>query len=147
MDSTTTLPENFTLHIHQEIEIDAPMADVFETILDQGNLMVNPEGKSMNVKLEPWPGGRWFRDLGNKTGHLWGHVQVIKPPTLLELTGPMMMSYAAINHIQYRLTEKTGVTTLTLNHRALGDIAKEHRESVGKGWQHILAQIKNRSEK
>ena len=54
--------------------------------------------------LEPWPGGRWYRDLGEESGHLWGHVQVIKPPTLLELWGPMFMSFAGINHVQYRLT-------------------------------------------
>jgi len=23
-------------------------------------------------------GGRWFRDIGNNAGHLWGHVQVIR---------------------------------------------------------------------
>ena len=45
--------------------------------------------------IEPWPGGRWYRDLGNNAGHLWGHVQVIKPPTLLELCGPMFMSFPA----------------------------------------------------
>ena len=41
------------------------------------------------MKIEPWPGGRWYRDLGNNAGHLWGHVQVIKPPTLLEICGPL----------------------------------------------------------
>ncbi len=32
----------------------------------------------MPMKLEAWPGGRWFRDLGDGNGHLWGHVQAIK---------------------------------------------------------------------
>ena len=41
----------------------------------------------MPFKLEAWPGGRWFRDLGNNAGHLWGHVRVIKPPALLEISG------------------------------------------------------------
>jgi hypothetical protein len=76
---------------------------------------------------------------------LWGHVQVIKPPTLLEITGPMFMSYAVVSHIQYRLTEKSGGTMLTLTHRAIGEIAPEHREGVGKGWKHILEQIKAKS--
>ena len=72
---------------------------------------------------------------------------MIKPPTLLEITGPMMMSYAALNHIQYRLTEKSGVTTLALTHRAIGDISQDHREGVHKGWQQILNQIKNRAQR
>jgi uncharacterized protein YndB with AHSA1/START domain len=142
MNNNLALPENFTLHIHQELQIDAPIAVVFETILDQGNVMVGQDGKSMNLKLEAWPGGRWFRDLGNNAGHLWGHVQVIKPPTLLEITGPMMMSYAALNHIQYRLSEKSGITTLALTHRAIGELDPQHREGVGKGWKMILEQIK-----
>jgi hypothetical protein len=142
MDSTLTLPENFTMHIHQEIQIEAPMSVVFATILEQDNLIANQEGKSMNLKLEAWPGGRWFRDLGNNTGHLWGHVQVIKPPTLLEITGPMMMSYPAINHIQYRLSEKSGVTTLAMTHRGFGELDPQHREGVGKGWKMNLEQIK-----
>src|SRR5438045_9679010 len=28
--------------------------------------------------LEPWPGGRWFRDLGEGNGHFWGALQAIK---------------------------------------------------------------------
>jgi hypothetical protein len=139
------LPENLTLHVHQKIEIDAPMSVVFQTILDQDNLIANQDGKSMNLKLEAWPGGRWFRDLGNNAGHLWGHVQVIKPPTLLEITGPMMMSYPAINHVQYRLSEKAGVTTLALTHRAIGELDPQHREGVGKGWKMNLEQIKARA--
>ena len=72
------------------------------------------------MKLEPWPGGRWFRDLGNNTGHLWGHVQVIKPPKVLELVGPTMMSYPVASHIQYRLTEQAGGTLLKFTHQAFG---------------------------
>jgi hypothetical protein len=145
METTLTLPENLTLHVHQKIEIDAPMSVVFQTILDQDNLIANQDGKSMNLKLEAWPGGRWFRDLGNNAGHLWGHVQVIKPPTLLEITGPMMMSYPAINHVQYRLSEKAGVTTLALTHRAIGELDPQHREGVSKGWKMNLEQIKARA--
>ena len=60
--------------------------------------------------LEPWPGGRWFRDRGNGVGHLWGHVQVIKPPVLIELSGPMFMSYPALNHVELRLDQIAGGT-------------------------------------
>ena len=47
----------------------------------------------MPMKLEAWPGGRWYRDLGDGNGHFWGHVQAIKRPTLLEISGPLFMSY------------------------------------------------------
>jgi uncharacterized protein YndB with AHSA1/START domain len=99
------------------------------------------------MKLEPWPGGRWFRDLGNNTGHLWGHVQVIKPPKLLELVGPAMMSYPAISHVQYRLTEQPGGTLLKFTHQAMGLIPPELQQNVSKGWGEMLDQIRTAAEK
>jgi hypothetical protein len=100
----------------------------------------------MPMKLEPWPGGRWFRDLGNNTGHFWGQVQVIKPPTLLEVTGPLFMSYPAVSHVQYRLVENGRDTRLLLTHRAIGEITPEHHEGVSMGWAHMIAGIKSRAE-
>src|SRR6201996_8789191 len=117
----STEQEIRTFELVKEEEIAAPMDVVFESILEQmGPYNETPDGTSLNMKLEPWPGGRWFRDLGNNTGHLWGHVQVIKPPKVLELVGPTMMSYPAISHIQYRLTEQAGGTLLKFTHKAIG---------------------------
>jgi hypothetical protein len=134
-----------TLNICKEIDIDAPLAVAFAAMLEQ----LGPENSSphgpMPMALEPWPGGRWYRDLGNNAGHLWGHVQVIKPPTLLEITGPLFMSYPAMSHLQYRLVEQGRGTRLTFKHRAIGEITQEHREGVNKGWDYILAAIKARA--
>jgi hypothetical protein len=95
----------------------------------------------MQMILEQWPGGRWFRDRGNGIGHLWGHVQVIKPPVLLELSGPMFMSYPALNHLELRLDQIAGGTKVSLRHRAIGFLDAAHREGVGKGWRHYLDSI------
>jgi hypothetical protein len=92
----------------------------------------------MQMILEAWPGGRWFRDRGNGIGHLWGHVQTIKPPVLLELSGPMFMSYPAINHIEIKLDQIPGGTKLTLRHRAIGMIDPTHKQGVTMGWRHML---------
>jgi hypothetical protein len=118
----------------------------FEALLEQlGPGSEMPGGKPMPMKFEPWPGGRWYRDLGDNAGHFWGHVQVIKPPTLVEITGPLFMSYPAISHLQYRLTEEGRRTRLTLTHRALGEIAPEHREGVAHGWAYFLAKVSERA--
>ncbi len=101
----------------------------------------------MPLTLEPWVGGRYFRDLGNNTGHLWAHVQVIKPPSLLELHGPLMMSCAAISHVQYRLTPEGRGTRLTLTHRGMGEISQELRDGMPTGWQHFLDRIKARAQR
>jgi uncharacterized protein YndB with AHSA1/START domain len=131
-----------TLNVVKEVQIAAPAEVVFQTLLEPHGPM-----KEMNMKLEAWVGGRWFRDLGNNTGHLWGHVQVIKPPKLLELVGPTMMSYPAISHIQYRVTEQAGGTLLKFTHQAIGLIPPELQGNVSKGWGEMLEQIRTAAEK
>ena len=75
-----------TLQVTETVDIEAPIDTVFETLLEEiGPLNEAGPGSPLPMKFEPWPGGRWYRDLGNDAGHLWGHVQVIKPPTLLEI--------------------------------------------------------------
>ncbi|HEX4795906.1 MAG TPA: SRPBCC domain-containing protein [Humisphaera sp.] len=129
------------LHVKQDRLVAAPIDVVFETV-------INPVGPmaDMGIKIEAWPGGRWFRDLGNNAGHLWGHVQVIKPPKLLELCGPMMMSYPVMSHVQYRLTEEAGGTRLALTHQAVGLLTPEHREGVVKGWTDMLDRIRDNAQ-
>jgi uncharacterized protein YndB with AHSA1/START domain len=131
-----------TLHVVKEVQIAAPAEVVFQTLLEPHGPM-----KHLNLKLEAWPGGRWFRDLGNNTGHLWGHVQVIKPPKLLELVGPMMMSYPVASHVQYRLVEQSGGTLLKFTHQALGLIEPGLEQDVTKGWGELLEEIRTVAEK
>ena len=131
-----------SIEILREQEIDAPVDIVFETILEQlGPLNEGGANKPMPMKLEAWPGGRWFRDLGNNAGHFWGHVQVIKPPTILEICGPLFMSYPAISHVEYRLKANGSKTLLTFSHRAIGEILASHAEGVNGGWTEILGRI------
>jgi uncharacterized protein YndB with AHSA1/START domain len=134
--------------IRKQIDIDAPIEVSFQALLDElGPEAQTMEGQALSMKIEPWPGGRWYRDLGNSTGHLWGHVQVIKPPTLLEITGPMPMSYAAVNHVQYRLKEEDGRTSLAFVHSAMGLIRPEHLDGMQEGWQQWLEQIRELAER
>jgi hypothetical protein len=97
----------------------------------------------MHLKLEPFPGGRWYRDLGNNTGHLWGHVQVIKPPTLIEIYGPLMISSATISHVTYRVIAEGKIHRLNLKHRLFGDFDPKVPENVGGGWELCLNRIKS----
>jgi PhnB protein len=146
---TNTVEEAIeTLNICKEVEIAAPIDISFQAVLEElgpGGQM--PDGKPFPMKLEPWPGGRWYRDLGHNSGHLWGHVQVIKPPRLLEICGPMFMSYPGINHLQYRLTEEGDGTRLKLTHRALGPIAPEHLANMGEGWEYGLNRVREIAER
>jgi len=140
--------EHLVLNISEEIHVRASLEDTFESLLEQlGPGADSPEGKTMPMKLEPWPGGRWYRDLGENNGHLWGHVQAIKRPTLLEITGPLFMSYAVVNNVQYRLSAVEGGTLITFHHFALGAIPDDYRKNIGTGWKHIVERIRARAEK
>jgi hypothetical protein len=147
MISTTSAIEKMTLSLTEEIRIQAPLDVTFATLLEQlGPLNDGPDGKSMAMKIEAWPGGRWYRDLGDGNGHFWGTVQAIKRPTLLEITGPLFMSYPVVSNVQYRLSEVNGGTLIKFHHTALGLIEDQHREGVGKGWGHIHANLRKRAE-
>ncbi|HRI87270.1 MAG TPA: SRPBCC domain-containing protein [Candidatus Hydrogenedentes bacterium] len=135
------------LDIQQHIDIKAPIDKVYEGMLQEFSaLMRYPDGRSMNMILERKPGGRWYRDLGDNAGHLWGHVQSIKPPHLLELVGPLFMSYPAVNHVECRLSETDGMTRVTLRHRAIGPVEDQHSQGVSQGWQGMLDEIKKNAE-
>lgn len=150
MTSDVTEQTIQTLEVVKEEEVSATIGIVFETILEEmGPLNQRPDGSPIPMVLEAWPGGRWYRDLGNNSGHLWGHVQSIKPPVLLEIHGPLFMSNPAISHVLYRLEEDGPVTRVRFSHRAIGrlDPALLDGVEVGKGWGSLVARIRAASER
>jgi len=139
--------ENLTLNITQEIHVGASLEVTFEALLEElGPENSTPEGTRMSMKIEPWPGGRWYRDLGDGNGHFWGNVQAIKRSTLLEITGPLFMSYPVVSNLQYRLSEKDGGTLIKFHHTALGLIQDDHRQGLTKGWTHLHNRVRELAE-
>jgi uncharacterized protein YndB with AHSA1/START domain len=135
--------ESMTLSIQQEIEVNATLEVTFEALLEQlGPGNETHDGTSLSMKIEPWPGGRWYRDLGGDNGHFWGHVQAIKRPTLLEITGPLFASCPFVSNAQYRLTQVGGGTRITFRHTALGFIEDHYRTGAEKGWGAILDRVR-----
>jgi hypothetical protein len=139
--------QEMTLDVSQRIEINTAIGDAYAALVRRlSDESSTPDNRPMPMVLEQWPGGRWFRDLGNGQGHLWGFLQVIKPPTLIEIQGPMFMSYAVAGHVQFRLTPIAGGVELFLRHRAVGMIEDEHREGVTLGWEHFVGGVKQLAE-
>jgi hypothetical protein len=104
-----------------EIAVRAAIGVTFAALLDQlGPYNEIQVDKPMPMKLEAWPGGRWYRDRGDNNGHYRGTVQAIKGPTLLEICGPLFMSHPVITNLQYRLKESGGVTIITFRHQSFG---------------------------
>jgi hypothetical protein len=147
MAATATALDNLTLNVTEEIFVNASLKDTFAALVEQlGTGAEQMDGTPTPMVIETFPGGRWYRDLGSNNGHFWGHVQAIKRPTLLEMTGPMFMSYPVAGNIQYRLSEKDGGTLIKFHHAAFGLISDEHRQGVSKGWGHIHNCVRQRAE-
>jgi hypothetical protein len=146
---TLTIPEieSLSLTVNQEIRVRASLDVTFAALLEQlGPSNEVPDGTPMPMKIEPWPGGRWFRDLGEGNGHFWGSVQAIKRPTLLEITGPLFMSNPVANNLQYRLSEEGGVTLIKFRHSGFGLVHDEHKKGVATGWNYIHEKVRQRAE-
>ncbi len=147
MPATATALDQYSLSVTEEIRVRSSLTATFAALVDE----LGPSNRGHNdtpmpMVLEAWPGGRWYRDLGDNNGHLWGHVQAIKRPTLLEVAGPLMMSFAVCSNIQYRLKEVDGATLITFNHTALGLFPEGYREAMAEGWRSIADRVARRAE-
>ena len=139
--------EDLAVTINEEIHVKAPLQVTFDALIEQlTDGRTAAEDKPMPMKIEAWPGGRWWRDLGDGNGHLWAHVQAIKRPTLLEFAGPLMKSLAVASNVQYRLKEEAGGTLITFHHYALGFVPADFRKGFGEGWKSINQRTKDRAE-
>jgi uncharacterized protein YndB with AHSA1/START domain len=148
MTATMSEIESLSLKVNQEIRVRASLETTFAALLEElGPATQMPDGTSMNMKIEPWPGGRWFRDLGGDNGHYWGTVQAIKRPTLLEMSGPLFMSYPVVNNVQYRLSQDGDETVIKFCHAGFGLISEDHRKGVTTGWNSIHEKVRIRAEK
>src|ERR1700734_3802975 len=133
MIATDLTLENLTLTINQEIHVQAPLDITFNALLEQlGPGNETPDGKSLNMKIEAWPGGRWFRDRDGGNGHVWGNVQATKRPTLREFAGPLFASFPMVSNVQYRLSEEAGGTLIAFRHSALGFVSEDHKAGMNK---------------
>ncbi len=141
----STVSETTTLSFAEEIRVNASLEATFDALLDQlGPHNLGEADKPMPMKIEAKPGGRWYRDLGSDNGHLWGHIQAIRRPTLLEITGPLFMSFAVASNVQYRLTEVDGGTLITLKHSIMGMIPDDMRAAFAEMpiWPPLLERVR-----
>jgi len=144
---TTTISESQTFTITEEIAVRASLEQTFQSLVaNLGRLNQTPEGSPLPMVLEPRPGGRWYRDLAGDDGHLWGFVQSIKRPVLLEIWGPLFMSTAATSNLLYRLSETPSGTLITFTHTLVGPFPEDHRPRLASGWTALHARVRQDAE-
>jgi hypothetical protein len=146
MTTTAQALDQPTFTITEDIFVKASLDDTFDSLITQmGRQNETPDGKPLPMIIETRPGGRWYRDLGGDNGHLWGFVQSIKRPALLEIWGPLFMSTAASSNITYRLAEKDGGTLISFKHTLLGP-PPDDAGRMGVGWTALHARVKRIAE-
>jgi hypothetical protein len=145
---TTTAPsESQTFTITEEIAVHASIEQTFQSLVaEMGRLNETPEGAPLPMVLETYPGGRWYRDLGGDNGHLWGFLQSIKRPTLLEIWGPLFMSTAATSNLLYPLSETPEGTLIKFTHTLVGPFPDDHRPRMASGWTALHARVRKAAE-
>ena len=142
-----TALDNLTLDLTEEIRVHASLDATFEALLEEmGPHNTGIGDVPMPMVIEARPGGRWYRDLGDDNGHFWGHVQAIKRPTLLEITGPLFMSMPVVSNLQYRLKEVDGGTLISFRHSAFGFIPDDFRQGMMRGWAALHDRIRKQAE-
>jgi hypothetical protein len=147
MTTATIGSEHQTFTVREEITVHASLDQTFASLIAQmGRLNETPDGKPLPMVLEPHPGGRWYRELGGDNGHLWGFVQSIKRPALLEIWGPLFMSTAATSNLLYRLREIPEGTLMTFTHTLVGPFPEEHRPRLTSGWAALHARVRKAAE-
>jgi len=147
MTMTAPASEAQTFTITEQIAVRATVEQTFASLIAQmGRLNETPDGRPLPMILEPHPGGRWYRDLGGDNGHLWGFVQSIKRPTLLEIWGPLFVSTAATSNLIYRLTETPEGTLITFTHTLRGPFPDDQRPQLGSGWTALHARVRKAAE-
>jgi hypothetical protein len=144
---TAPVSENQTFTISEEIAVRATLEQTFASLVAQmGRLNESQDGSPMPLILETRPGGRWYRDLGGDNGHLWGFVQSIKRPTLLEVWGPLFMSTGATSNLIYRLTETPEGALIKFTHTLVGPFPEDHRPRLTSGWTALHARVRKAAE-
>jgi len=147
MTTTAAVSEQQTFTITEEIAVRASLEQTFNSLVAQmGRLNETPEGAPLPMILELHPGGRWYRELGGDNGHLWGFVQSVKRPTLLEIWGPLFMSTAASSNLMYRLSETPEGTLIKFTHTVFGPFPEEHRSQLATGWGALHARVRKAAE-
>lgn len=145
MITTASLLDDLTLDLTQETRVHASLDDTFAALLEE----LGPHNRGMGdapmpMVLEARPGGRWYRDLGSDNGHCWGTVQAIRAPNLLEISGPLMMSFAVASNVQYRLRTDGDDTVITFRHTALGLFPDGFRDNLTLGWTATMRRVQSR---
>lgn len=117
-----------TLHIEQEVVIEASPQQVFEALTTHVDAwwMLGFKSPRSTFHLEPLAGGRFYEDFGQGQGSaLYATVIYLEPGKKLSMMGPMAMSGPVMGTINFDLEPEAHGTRLKLSHHVMGAVNDE----------------------
>ena len=123
-----------TISIQREIAIAAPIEIAFEAMLEEmgpGGEM--PDGKPFPMVIEPWPGGRWYRDLGNNPATSGGTSRSSSRRRCSSCAGRCSCPSPPSTTCSTGFTADGEGTRLEFTHRAMGPIPERGPGGRGTG--------------
>jgi len=132
----------------QEIRINASPQKTWKSLLNIGNWFKFDPTEKPRAKLEPWVGGRFYREEPSGEAALHGIVTYFQPNKLLRLSGPIGMSHLPVsNAFIFELTPDKKGTILKLCQRTFGYMDPDLKNRYQGGWKKLLPQLKALAEK
>jgi uncharacterized protein YndB with AHSA1/START domain len=133
--------------IVETIAIKAPMAAVFAALTEPDQLIKwwgSKDGyRTTHMDADVRPGGAWKTVGISRDGssfNVSGTYTLVDAPKLIEFTWMHDWSGSGDREdtlVRYELSERDGVTTLTVTHSGFTDVAD--REDHAAGWKVVLA--------
>jgi DNA-binding transcriptional ArsR family regulator/uncharacterized protein YndB with AHSA1/START domain len=141
LEKGAQMAEN-TLHIEQQVVIEAPVSRVYRAITQDiqawwgapYHLTRNPQA----LILEPQVGGRLY-ETGEYGSALWGLVQSMRVDDHIVFEGRMGMLGAIFGVVTVIVEPaEAGSTLVRLIHRAIGDVSEDIQDSFAMGWEDLI---------
>ncbi len=133
-----------TVTIELEIPIKADIGFVWNCLLEDMGIWWRKDfytsPKTESFIIEPFVGGRMYEDYGGGNGLLWANVMVLDAPHNLEWKGHLSPSFGgpAITFMKLSLTEREGVTILSVKDTTFGNVTENSKDQLTSGWEMLF---------
>ncbi|ADP78944.1 SRPBCC family protein [Pseudofrankia inefficax] len=121
-----------------EIDIDAPVEDVFRHLTDPAHMI---RWMGQHATLDPTPGGTFHLDINGVA--VRGHYRIVEPPHRIVVTWGVAGSTdlpPGTTEVEFTLNATPTGTRLRLEHRNLPDTQTSAHAT---GWNHFLDRLQH----
>jgi DNA-binding transcriptional ArsR family regulator len=144
--SADAMTVQYGIDVRAEHLVQAPVHTTWEALLDLPVWWRRCWDGRQSLRFEPRVGGRLVLtpddDPDGGAGQLWGAVRELRPLERLAVEGSMGIPGPVLGLWQLLLTtEDPATTTVTLEHRVLGEVADDARSGFEAGWTTTLTAL------